>query len=156
HARSPRRRARWRRNTGSRVNGRARTSQMETGPGPDWEVKRPVGPYRQASPPPARHCLSGRRFGAKREHAGRRNPHWEVEARPRGDAMSPDTIFAQAIEIAAADRAAFLDAACGDAAALRREVEQLVRDHFRAGAFLEPPAAHVAATIDDAVWDRPG
>jgi hypothetical protein len=55
--------------------------------------------------------------------------------------VSPDTIFAQAIEIASErERAAFLDGACGGDAALRREVERLIRDHFRAGSFLERPA----------------
>ena len=51
--------------------------------------------------------------------------------------MSPDTVFAQAIEIASAqERAVFLEEACRSDPQLRREVEQLVRDHFRAGAFL--------------------
>src|SRR5262245_66656218 len=72
--------------------------------------------------------------------------------------MSPDSIFAQAIEIESAhERAAFLDQACGGDPALRRELEQLVRDHFRAGAFLERPAAHIPATVDGpAVSEGPG
>jgi WD40 repeat protein/serine/threonine protein kinase len=64
--------------------------------------------------------------------------------------MSPDTLFAQAIEIASArERTAFLEEACGSDLQLRRELEKLVRDHFRAGDFLERPAAHVAATVDE-------
>src|SRR5262249_57763747 len=75
----------------------------------------------------------------------------------RETAVSPDTIFAQAIEIASAqERAAFLQEACGSDPELRREVEQLVRDHFRAGAFLERPAAHLVATVQDSVRERPG
>ena len=54
-----------------------------------------------------------------------------------------DTLFAQAIEIASPEeRALFLGKACGNDLELRREVEKLVGDHFRAGAFMERPAAH--------------
>jgi serine/threonine protein kinase len=71
--------------------------------------------------------------------------------------MSPDTIFAQAIEIASAqERAVFLEQACGSDPGLRRELEQLVRDHFRAGAFLERPAAHLGAIAYDPVSEQPG
>jgi serine/threonine protein kinase len=70
-------------------------------------------------------------------------------------AMNPDqpkaeTLFARAIGIeSAADRAAFLEQACGSDAALRREVEKLVRDYFRAGGFLEKPAVAGLATVDE-------
>src|SRR5262245_15425280 len=70
--------------------------------------------------------------------------------------MSPDTVFARAIEIESApERAAFLDAACDGEPGLRRGVEQLVRGHFRAGAFWEPPARGVATT-DEPARERPG
>jgi tetratricopeptide (TPR) repeat protein/serine/threonine protein kinase len=69
---------------------------------------------------------------------------------------STDTIFAQAIEIeSAAARAAFLEGACGKDRELRQEVEELVRNHFRAGDFMERPAA-LAATIAQALTERPG
>jgi serine/threonine protein kinase len=68
-----------------------------------------------------------------------------------------DTLFAQAIEIASAEeRALFLEQGCADDPQLRREVEKLVRDHFRAGAFLERPAAHVVATHDELPAVSPG
>jgi serine/threonine protein kinase len=71
-------------------------------------------------------------------------------------APDPDALFAQAIEIACAEeRARFLEQACADNPELRREVEKLVRDHFRAGAFLERPATHLAATLD-APREKPG
>src|SRR5262245_8322588 len=72
--------------------------------------------------------------------------------------MSPDTIFAQAIEIESAqERAVFLEEACRSDPELRREVEKFVRDHFRAGAFLERPAAHIVATVDEPpIAERPG
>jgi serine/threonine protein kinase len=57
-------------------------------------------------------------------------------------AASVESILADAVEIAApADRQAFVAAACGGDADLRRRVEKLVADHFRAGSFLERPAA---------------
>jgi eukaryotic-like serine/threonine-protein kinase len=71
--------------------------------------------------------------------------------------MTPDTIFAQAIAIdSAQQRDAFLDDSCKCDPALRREVEGLVRDYFRAGAFLERPAACLGVTTDAPVCERPG
>jgi serine/threonine protein kinase len=68
-----------------------------------------------------------------------------------------DTVFAQAIEIAAPqERALFLEQACAQDSELRAEVEKLVRDYFRAGAFLERPAAHIAVTTDEPLAERPG
>jgi eukaryotic-like serine/threonine-protein kinase len=61
-----------------------------------------------------------------------------------------DTLFAQAIEIASAEeRALFLEQACASDSQLRHDVEKLVRDHFRAGEFLQRPAAHIVATHDE-------
>src|ERR1700758_1475875 len=68
-----------------------------------------------------------------------------------------DSVFAQAIEIESPqDRASFVEQACADDPELRREVEKLVRDHFRAGAFLERPAAHLVATLDAPPAESPG
>src|SRR3989442_15402302 len=73
------------------------------------------------------------------------------------DLLNPETVFAQAIEIELSeDRAAFLDQACGNEPELRREVENLVVDYFKAGRFLEKPAAHIVATEDDPISERPG
>ena len=64
--------------------------------------------------------------------------------------LSPESIFAQAIEIPSAeDRTAFLDQVCQNDAGLRQELEKLVGDHFRAGQFLERPAAHNEYTVLD-------
>ena len=55
---------------------------------------------------------------------------------------SVETVFSEALEIAsAAERAAYLDRACGGDAALRRQVEALLGAHDRAGGFLEAPDA---------------
>jgi len=71
--------------------------------------------------------------------------------------MTLDTLFAQAIAIDSAEqRAAFLADSCKSDPALRREVEGLVRDHFRAGEFLERPAACIAVAADEPVCERPG
>jgi serine/threonine protein kinase len=54
-----------------------------------------------------------------------------------------DTIFCTAIAIASAeDRAAYIAQACG-------QVEKLVQAHFKAGSFLEQPAAEAGATSED-------
>jgi WD40 repeat protein/serine/threonine protein kinase len=71
--------------------------------------------------------------------------------------VSPETVFAQAIEIASdGDRAAFLDRACGGDEALRREVERLVRNHFRAGSFLEGFADGAPTGDESPGGERPG
>jgi eukaryotic-like serine/threonine-protein kinase len=49
----------------------------------------------------------------------------------------PDSVFCAAIEIECpAERAAFLDDACGDDAQLRQRVDQLLEAHGRASRFL--------------------
>ncbi len=54
---------------------------------------------------------------------------------------NPETIFGEAIAIASPlDRSLFLDRACVGNADLRRDLEHLVEDHFRAGSFLRSPA----------------
>jgi serine/threonine protein kinase len=54
---------------------------------------------------------------------------------------SVETILAQAVEIAgAAERQAFVEQACGGDPELKRRVERLIGNHFRAGSFLERPA----------------
>ncbi len=60
-----------------------------------------------------------------------------------------DTIFIEAIEISgAADRAAYLDRACGSDDFFRKRVGALVAAHFRAGGnFLERPAADADSTV---------
>src|SRR5262245_39634743 len=57
---------------------------------------------------------------------------------------SLDALFCAAIEIGSAEgRAAFLARACGEDAELRGRLEKLVAAHFRAGGFLEQPAAEI-------------
>ena len=69
-----------------------------------------------------------------------------------------ETIFGNAIEIASSEeRRAFLDEACRDDSGLRREVEQLVLDYFRAGEFLQQPVAQLSSpTTDRPVVEKPG
>ena len=70
---------------------------------------------------------------------------------------TPETIFSQSIAIAdEAERAAFLDRACGDDPVLRSQVEALVANHFRAGSFLEEPAVPFGVTIDQPGVELPG
>jgi serine/threonine protein kinase/tetratricopeptide (TPR) repeat protein len=65
------------------------------------------------------------------------------------DLTKAESLFAQAIGIeSAAERAAFLEQACGDDPKLQGEVAKLVGDYFRAGGFLEKPAVPGLATVD--------
>jgi WD40 repeat protein/serine/threonine protein kinase len=60
-----------------------------------------------------------------------------------------DSIFCDALELASpAERAAYLDRACGGAPELRRRVERLLEAHAEAGGFLAAPPAAAAATCD--------
>jgi hypothetical protein len=55
-------------------------------------------------------------------------------------AMSEETIFAAALELPdPAERAAYLDTACGDDVALRRRVEDLLRAHEAVDSLLDAP-----------------
>jgi serine/threonine protein kinase len=67
-----------------------------------------------------------------------------------------ETILAQAVEITAAEeRHAFVEQACAGNAELKRRVERLVANHFRAGRFLEQPA--FAVDLDaTAGWEADG
>jgi serine/threonine protein kinase len=53
--------------------------------------------------------------------------------------LPEESLFAQALEISSAERAAFLDRACGNNHALRAEVEALLRAHERSGDLLDLP-----------------
>jgi serine/threonine protein kinase len=60
-----------------------------------------------------------------------------------------ERIFDEAIEIESpGDRQLFLECACAGDGDLFRAASKLVADHFRAGSFLESPAADIAAAID--------
>ena len=70
------------------------------------------------------------------------------------------SVFSEALERqSVAERAAYLDRACGDDADLRARVEDLLRAHERAPNFLEggPPQRDPGATVDRLpVNERPG
>src|SRR5713101_7060176 len=80
-----------------------------------------------------------------------------MEAPMSPELLNPETVFAKAIEIESPqDRAVFLEQACGSDPELRHQVEKLVVDYFRAGNFLEKPAVHLVATLDEPITERPG
>src|SRR5262249_8949292 len=61
----------------------------------------------------------------------------------------PDDIFCDVLELASsAERAAYLDRACGDNADLRRRVERLLEAHADAGSFLAAGPPVLATTAD--------
>jgi serine/threonine protein kinase len=69
------------------------------------------------------------------------------------------SIFSGALErSSAAERAAYLDAACGHDAALRARVEELLRAHAEAGGFFRERsgACYLGATIDQSAVAGPG
>jgi serine/threonine protein kinase/tetratricopeptide (TPR) repeat protein len=59
-----------------------------------------------------------------------------------------EEIFLTALEKAPADRAGYLDAACGTDAELRAQVEALLRSHEEAGSLLEQPLFQPGPTVD--------
>jgi serine/threonine protein kinase len=64
--------------------------------------------------------------------------------------MKAEEIFLAALEKSSpAERAAYLDQACGDDAGLRRWVEGLLRSHEQGGSFLDSPLFEPQPTIDE-------
>lgn len=60
-----------------------------------------------------------------------------------------ESIFAEALTLESSDdRVAFLDEACGDDSAARRELDELLDAHFRAGGFLDTPVENVLPIIE--------
>jgi eukaryotic-like serine/threonine-protein kinase len=74
------------------------------------------------------------------------------------EAHGIEAILAAAVEMdSEAARRAFVERACGADADLKRRLEDLIANHFRAGSFLEAPAAAPASTVDvPAVSEGPG
>src|SRR2546428_782338 len=68
-----------------------------------------------------------------------------------------ESILAVAVEMdSEVGRREFLDQACAGDADLKRRVEELIENHFRAGSFLESPAADLFSTADDRLTEHPG
>ena len=75
-----------------------------------------------------------------------------------GDAK-PDirAIFCEAMDLESPEEVAqYLDAACGDDAKLRAQVEALLSSHRKAGAFLRGPSPAEDATIDQFIAEGQG
>src|SRR3954466_5689950 len=62
--------------------------------------------------------------------------------------MNEQAIFLAALDMDPAERAAFLDGACGGDATLRRGVEALLRRHAEAHGFLDVPALEQLASAE--------
>jgi eukaryotic-like serine/threonine-protein kinase len=68
-----------------------------------------------------------------------------------------ESLFAAALPMPPADRAAYLDRTCADDSALRQRVEALLRAQEAAGNFLQTPPASICATVDEPwVAEHPG
>ena len=59
--------------------------------------------------------------------------------------MNEQEIFVEALEQDANRRAAFLDEACGTDTELRRRIDNLLKCHDQAGAFIDKPAGEIIA-----------
>jgi eukaryotic-like serine/threonine-protein kinase len=71
--------------------------------------------------------------------------------------MNEREVFIAALQKeSAAERRAYLEAACDGDEGLRRGVEALLAVHERAGSFLEHPLADPTTTTDDPISERPG
>ena len=70
---------------------------------------------------------------------------------------SLDSILMEAVEIAeSAERQAFVDRACAGDTAMKAQVERLIANHFRAGSFLDHPAAFLETAAFPAQGVAPG
>jgi serine/threonine protein kinase len=68
-----------------------------------------------------------------------------------------ESILAAAVEMESEEqRRQYVAQACAGDADLQRRVEELIENHFRAGSFLESPAADLATTVDAPLRERPG
>jgi eukaryotic-like serine/threonine-protein kinase len=67
-----------------------------------------------------------------------------------------ESLFAAAMPKPPAERAAFLDQACGDDPELRRRVDDLLRAQDAAGSFLAVPDPGTQATLAGSAFERPG
>ena len=67
-------------------------------------------------------------------------------------------IFTEALQLPASERAAYLDAACGNDGELRRKVEALLKSHNQIGNFLEhsPQGISLPAKTGTAAGEKPG
>jgi hypothetical protein len=66
-----------------------------------------------------------------------------------GNVVTLEDIFLATVAKAPADRAAYLEAACGSDAELRAQVEALPRSHEEAGSLLEQPLFRPGPTVDE-------
>src|SRR5262245_482031 len=67
-----------------------------------------------------------------------------------------EAIFHAALAMAADQRAAYLDAACGEQRELRRRVEALLRRYAESAGPLDRPVGGLRATTDEPLAERPG
>lgn len=65
-------------------------------------------------------------------------------------------VFAEAIQLSASERPAYLERVCGTDEQLRQRVERLLRAHDRAGDFLKQSAPEAEATAEAPFGEKPG
>ncbi|HKB41836.1 MAG TPA: serine/threonine-protein kinase, partial [Gemmataceae bacterium] len=68
-----------------------------------------------------------------------------------------ESILAAAVELGSeVERRQFVERACAGDAELRRRVDELIDNHFRAGNFLASLAPKSVATVEELIGERPG
>ena len=73
------------------------------------------------------------------------------------NAMSESGIFKAAVKLPPEQRAGYLDQACASNAALRREIDSLLRAHDASGSFLQDQSSRRQLTADyEPIAERPG
>src|SRR5437667_12859401 len=65
-------------------------------------------------------------------------------------------VFAEAIQLPANERSAYLACACGADKELRQRVEQLLEAHDQAGDFLEQPPPEAESVAEAPIGEKPG
>ena len=65
-------------------------------------------------------------------------------------------VFAEAIQLSAGERSAYLACACGADNELRQRVEQLLEAHDQAGDFLEQPPPEAESVAEAPIGEKPG
>src|SRR5713101_6485665 len=70
--------------------------------------------------------------------------------------MNEEALFNQALATPPSARSAFLEKACAGDPRLRQRLEVLLHAHEHPGSFLGAPAPGLAATVDEAITERPG
>src|SRR4051812_25561432 len=116
-----------------------------------WACRRAAPPPR--GPTPGRGCWptwAGEEIRCRLSPGTSHYRGGDLSSAPRSPSMSELDVFAIALDLTdPAERAAYLEKACGGDALLRQRIELLLNTHARADDFMARPAAAPAATVEE-------